>query len=78
MTRCVACNKNLSDYETTRKNVNTGEYLDMCNECYNEIANDLLVIERPDLANVDMEEWDEERIDIIGPNGNDGLHYGEV
>ncbi len=20
-------------------------------------------------------QWDEDRIDIIGPNGNDGLHY---
>jgi len=27
----------------------------------------------------DMNEpWDEERVDIIGQNGNDGLHYGEA
>lgn len=77
MTRCVACNKNLSDYETTRKHAVTGEYLDMCNECYNEVAKDIMVIERADLADVEMEDWDEERMDIIGPNGNDGLHYGE-
>ena len=24
------------------------------------------------------EEWDEERIDIIGKNGNDGLHYEDI
>lgn len=30
--RCVACNKNLSDFESTRKTPD-GEYLDMCNEC---------------------------------------------
>ena len=23
------------------------------------------------------EEWDDERMDIIGQNGNDGLHYNE-
>lgn len=24
-----------------------------------------------------LEEWNENRIDTIGTNGNDGLHYGE-
>lgn len=24
------------------------------------------------------EEWDDIRIDLIGSNGNDGLHYGEI
>ena len=27
------------------------------------------------VKNVEDEEWDEERIDIIGQNGNDGIHY---
>jgi hypothetical protein len=31
--RCVACNCNLNDFETTRKHAITGEYLDMCNRC---------------------------------------------
>ena len=30
-----------------------------------------------DLPDVKDEEWDEERIDIIGQNGNDGIHYAE-
>lgn len=24
-----------------------------------------------------MNEWPEDRVDVIGQNGNDGLHYGE-
>ena len=27
--------------------------------------------------NFEEEEWNEERIDVIGQNGNDGLHYNE-
>jgi len=36
--RCVACNKILSDYESTRKHAITGEYLDLCNECFSSIS----------------------------------------
>lgn len=32
--RCVCCNKNLNDFESTRKHAETGEYLDLCNRCY--------------------------------------------
>lgn len=28
-----------------------------------------------ELAKEDGEPWDEERMDIVGQNGNDGLHY---
>ena len=30
--RCRSCDKNLNDYESTRKDEN-GEYLDLCNTC---------------------------------------------
>jgi len=36
--RCTCCNKNLSDRESTRKGVNTGEYLDMCDNCFSTVA----------------------------------------
>lgn len=29
------------------------------------------------LVETDGDGWDEKRIDIIGPNGNEGLHYEE-
>ena len=31
--RCIICNDNLNDYELTRKDQNTGEYLDTCSQC---------------------------------------------
>lgn len=47
--RCVACNKALSEFESTRKSSVTGEYLDLCNSCYGEIARDIHADERDDL-----------------------------
>ena len=47
--RCIACDKNLNDFESTRKDLH-GKYLDMCNQCYGEIKDDVLSIERLDLS----------------------------
>lgn len=43
--RCQCCNKNLSDRESTRKGVNTGEYLDMCDNCFSTVADEFPYIE---------------------------------
>lgn len=45
--RCTCCNKNLNDYETTRKHAITGEYLDMCNRCIADL--DIPTQDRKDL-----------------------------
>ena len=47
--RCQCCDKNLNDFESTRKSASTGEYLDMCNKCYSTISDDLLSEVRYDL-----------------------------
>lgn len=49
MPRCIACNKNLNDYEATRKDLH-GQYLDMCNKCYYPIQEDVPTIDRGDLS----------------------------
>lgn len=55
--RCVCCDKNLSDFESTRKSVTTNEYIDMCNKCYLTIKDDLVSLEREDLlTNEDTED----------------------
>ena len=53
--RCYCCDKILSDFESTRKSVNTGEYLDMCNKCYATIKDELHAEERYDLFDGDEE-----------------------
>jgi hypothetical protein len=47
--RCTSCNKNLNDSESTRRVASTGEFLDMCNKCYADIAQDVPTISRSDL-----------------------------
>ena len=47
--RCIACNKLLNDFESTRKSATTGEYLDLCNTCFHQVEQDVPAKERDDL-----------------------------
>lgn len=47
--RCIACNSELTDYESTRKSSTTGEFLDLCNTCYTVINEEIEVIDNKDL-----------------------------
>jgi hypothetical protein len=49
--RCIACDRALSDYESTRKSSVTGEYVDLCNRC--AVIDDEAIIGNPDLAHED-------------------------
>lgn len=53
----------MSDFESTRKSVTTGEYLDMCNRCYSTIKDDLISEERYDLYDGDEDEMTEDEQD---------------
>ena len=57
--RCRACNKNLNDFESTRKS-ESGEYVDLCNHCYREVQSDILAEERQDLQDGNNEWFDED------------------
>ena len=35
--RCMCCNKNLSDFEATRRNAETGRFIDLCSKCLSEV-----------------------------------------
>lgn len=56
--RCLSCDKNLTDFEATRKSAFTGEYIDLCNHCFSSVSEDLHTIERADLAHEDDYEDD--------------------
>lgn len=49
--RCRSCDRALTDYEATRKGAITGEYLDLCDDCFEPIAHEVAVIARHDLNN---------------------------
>jgi hypothetical protein len=68
--RCIACDKNLNDFESTRKDLH-GNYIDMCNGCYGEIKDDVLSIERQDLSTT------EEIIEEVADDLTDTVDYNE-
>jgi len=43
--RCKACDASLTDYESTRRSSNSGEFLDLCNHCYKSIEEDIEVFD---------------------------------
>ena len=56
---CLACDKNLSDFESTRKHHESGEFIDLCNRCYSTIQNEVNDIEeREDLRHIDDEDYE--------------------
>lgn len=59
--RCVCCDRNLNDYESTRKSRTTGEYLDMCNKCFGLVEDNIETIDRTDFSEGDVP--DEELFD---------------
>lgn len=61
--RCLSCNAILSDFEATRKSVNTSTYIDMCNRCYYTISDDVLSLERDDLAHDEDVDSDHDSLD---------------
>lgn len=47
--RCRSCDEALTDYETTRKSLFTGEYINFCNDCFSSIKGDCLAFGNPTL-----------------------------
>lgn len=64
--RCLACNKALNDFESTRKSATTGEYVDLCNQCFHNVEQDIESLEREDLRNEEAVEDTIELNDIQG------------
>ena len=61
MSRCYACDCNLSDYESTRKSKVTGEYLDLCDTCFSEVADVFQEVE----DNLDLKDTEEIETEIV-------------
>jgi hypothetical protein len=47
---CMACDRLLSEFEATRKNAMTMDYIDLCKVCFEDVKGLFPVIERKDLV----------------------------
>ena len=72
--KCQACDAVLSDFEATRKIMDTDEYLELCNHCFNVSPEDnILTVDRMDLRHVtddnpglEFERLDDNDYDSLG------------
>jgi len=39
--KCLACDRRLSDRESVRKYSSSGTFVDLCNRCFSEVAEDI-------------------------------------
>ena len=62
--RCCCCDRNLSDWESTAKNVMTGEYLDMCTTCLKDTG--IQVEGRKELSDQDDHERKQRATEDVG------------
>jgi len=73
---CSSCNRLLTDYESTRKNAVTGQYLDLCKVCFEDIKPFVKVIDRKDLiteADLDDEPLEDDDLDSGDSMGLDEI-----
>jgi hypothetical protein len=58
---CRACNKLLTDYQATLKNAVTGQYMDLCKVCLEDIKPFVKLIDRKDLiTEADLDEIEDD------------------
>lgn len=48
--RCIGCNKELTDFEATRKYADSEEFIDLCNDCF--VTTNIKAVERYDLMSI--------------------------
>ena len=44
MMRCLSCNESLSDYEASRRSVRTHQYIDLCNDCFKYVRDEIAAV----------------------------------
>lgn len=65
--RCLACDKELSDFEATRRYVGSKEFVDLCNKCHGYISDDVPTLDRVDLIE-EVEEIEQEIFEFDDDN----------
>lgn len=56
--KCLSCDTILTDLEATRKFSGSGAFVDLCNDCFSTIADEVEVMENESLSETLNEEDD--------------------
>ena len=60
---CRSCDTLLTDFETSRRSLVTGEYIEICQQCFQSIKGDCLAFGNPSLIG-DNEDLESQHLDI--------------
>lgn len=63
--RCRACDCVLTDFEATRKSKESGQYVDLCDPCFETIRGTFPVKERQDLKTNEDNGWNDDYDDEV-------------
>ena len=77
---CVACNKLLTDFEATRRNAITKDFVDLCKVCFEDVKGLFPVIERKDLvtqSDLDLDGDDDDGVECSTENMVDTRELGD-
>ena len=75
--RCQACDKNLNDWESTKKNEITGEFYDLCYKCLNITLQDVAQSESDhDILNIYKQTYEHED-DVVQERPTNFDYYEE-
>lgn len=72
---CVACNKLLTDFEATRRNAITKDFVDLCKVCFEDVKGLFPVLERKDLLTQSDLDLDGDDVDSVE---SEKLNTGEL
>lgn len=73
---CQACNRLLSDFESTRKHAITFEFLDLCKVCFEDVKTIIPTIDRRELmTEQDFDDEPEDDLDTQVSLEDLDIHY---
>ena len=73
---CTACDRLLTEYESTRRNANTFQFIDLCKVCFEDVKPFVPTIDRADLiteADLDEEPIEDDNLDSGVSTGLDDI-----
>ena len=72
---CTACDRLLTEFESTRRNANTFQFIDLCKVCFEDVKAFVPTIDRKDLiTEADLDEPEGDNPDSGGSIDMDDLY----
>ena len=76
---CRACDRLLTEYQSTLKNAVTGQYLDLCKVCLEDVKPFVRLIDRKDLiTEADLDDEPDDDLDTMPSLEDDDVLYSYV